>query len=142
MASTTFMGTLDGDPQFRTTKGGVPICAFIVEETSVFTSRDGNPQEVSQFVKCEAWGKAHVGMLRDVQRGDMLLIEGTLKGRWWQTTGGKDVLQQTVRIDNLKVLTGLGVGATVPVDDDANKPPPEQTDQPADEKQDDDSLPF
>lgn len=82
------IGNLGKDPEVRFTQGGQCVANFSIATTDVWTDRNGQKQERTEWHRIVAWGR--LGELaRDyLKKGRPVYIEGRLQTRSWQDQSG------------------------------------------------------
>ena len=98
------MGTATKDAEVRQAKAGNEFAIVILMTQDGTTDADGKP--VATFVKVLAFA-AHVGMARDIRKGDRVYAEGSLSASIWKTNDGEPRLDLTIKAFVLQ-KTGIG----------------------------------
>ncbi|MCL4731137.1 MAG: single-stranded DNA-binding protein, partial [Planctomycetes bacterium] len=85
------MGNLTRDPELRSTPGGAQVTEITLAVNDVYTDKQGNRQERTDFIYVTFWGKQAETLTRWKKKGDPLLIEGRLRVDQWddKETGKK-----------------------------------------------------
>ena len=87
MNRVTLMGHLGKDPELRYTNGGVPVCSATLATTDKWT-KDGEKQEKTEWHKLNIWGKPGEAFEKYLQKGDQVLVEGSIETRKWEDKDG------------------------------------------------------
>lgn len=85
------MGNLTRDPELRHLPSGMAVAAMGLAVSRRYKDKDGQTQEETTFVDCDAWGRTGEMISQYFQKGRPILIEGRLRLDEWQdkTTGDK-----------------------------------------------------
>lgn len=78
------MGNLTRDPELRSTTSGSSVTSFSLAISRTWNNAQGERQEETSFIDCEAWGKTGETIARYVQKGRQLLVSGRLRQDTWQ----------------------------------------------------------
>lgn len=81
------VGRITRDPELRYSTGNVPYVGFSIAVNRVFTDRNGNRQENTDFINCVVWNKPAENLARFVKKGALLGIEGRLQSRTIEQDG-------------------------------------------------------
>jgi single-strand DNA-binding protein len=106
------LGNLTRDPETRAAGSGtVTVFSIAVNDTWV---KDGERQERTNFIECEAWGPRGETIAKYFSKGRQILVEGSLKQDTWddKETGKK---RSTLRVSVQGfsfVNDGKGAGAS------------------------------
>ena len=80
----TLTGRITKAPEGRQTNDGQSVCSFTVACDRVYRDRQGNVQREADFINCVAFGNQASFILRYVQKGNMLAIQGRIQTRNYQ----------------------------------------------------------
>jgi len=96
--TTTIAGNITGDPELRFTANGVPVANFSVAVTPRIKDGDEWRDGETSFFRCNAWRELGENIAESFQKGDRVLITGTLKQRSWEADDGtnRSVVEVTV----------------------------------------------
>lgn len=85
------IGNLTRDPEVKYLPSGQALAKFSVATSRYFKNRDGERQEETTFVDCEAWGKTAEFINQWFQKGKKIFVEGRLRQDSWEdrSTGQK-----------------------------------------------------
>lgn len=78
------MGNLTRDPELRSTTSGSSVASFALAITRNWNNAQGERQEETSFIDCEAWGRTGETIAKYVQKGRQLLVSGRLRQDTWQ----------------------------------------------------------
>ncbi|MDR1300089.1 MAG: single-stranded DNA-binding protein [Candidatus Nomurabacteria bacterium] len=103
------MGNLTRDPETRATNSGQSVTNFSLAVNRVWNDKDGNRQEDTAFIECEAWGGRGDTIAKYVQKGRPLLVEGRLRQDTWddKDTGKKRSTLRVV-VESFSFVGGAG----------------------------------
>lgn len=84
------VGRVTADPQVRTTPGGQSVTTIGVATNRVWTDKNNQKQEETEFHNVVLWGRQAEIAGQYLTKGAMVLIEGRLQTRsWTDKTGGQ-----------------------------------------------------
>lgn len=99
--SATIVGNLTRDPELKTLESGQNICTFGLATNRVYTDKDGNRQEETEFHNIVVFGKQAENCAKYLVKGQQALVDGSLKTRSWENDGVKhyrtEIVAQTVQ---------------------------------------------
>jgi single-stranded DNA-binding protein len=113
-------GTATRDAEIRQSKAGNEFAVVNLMVQDGTTDADGKP--VATFVKVLAFG-AHVGIARNIRKGDRVYAEGGLSASIWKTNDGQPRFDLTLKAFVLQ-KTGIGKNRPPRGDASAEKPAP------------------
>jgi len=108
MNTVILMGNLTRDPDIKqvNAKGKeVTLAAFTLAVSRYYTTANGQKEQDTVFVPCEAWDSGAVTIGKYLVKGSRMLIEGTLKSDTWETDGQKKS-RLKVRVGRFEMLGG------------------------------------
>jgi len=82
-------GRLTADPELRTTPSGAHVTSFSVATNRNWTDKDGNKKEETEFHNIVAWGRQADVVNQFSKKGNLILVEGRLQTRAWETKEGQ-----------------------------------------------------
>ena len=101
-------GNLTRDPEFRQLPSDTPVASFGLALNRRYRSRQGEPQEETSFIDCEAFGRT-AEFLRDYAcKGRGVFIEGRLRQDRWESEDGKNCSKIRVVVDNVQFTDSPG----------------------------------
>ena len=84
------VGRVTADPQVRTTPGGQAVTTIGVATNRVWTDKNNQKQEETEFHNVVLWGRQAEVAGQYLTKGAMVLIEGRMQTRsWTDKTGGQ-----------------------------------------------------
>lgn len=145
----TLIGRLAADPELRHTQDGVAVVTF---RLAVNRPKRTDGQQEADFIPCVAFRKLAVTVSEYCKKGRLVLVEGSLRQRQYETQNGEkrttyDVLAGRVQfLPDGRRQEENGEGAApnsegAPASTGADDAPP-WDDTPMDIDIDDDDLPF
>lgn len=99
------VGHLGADPELRYTAGGTAVAKFRLATTEVFTDRNGQKQERTEWHRITAWGKLAEICGQYLAKGKLVYIEGRIRSDTWEQEGVKRYSYEIVA-DNMQMLGG------------------------------------
>jgi single-strand DNA-binding protein len=105
-------GNLARDPEIRYVNPSgkeTAVVNFTVAVSREFTKNNGDTDKVTTFVNCEAWDTGAEAISSSFRKGDLVMIEGSLRNDSWEKDGVKRSTMK-VRVNNFariqKVVKG------------------------------------
>lgn len=89
MNKAILMGRLARDPEIRTTQGGISVCNFTVACDRRSRDDAGNWKNEADFIPCVAWRQQAEFVNRYFEKGDRILVSGTIRPRSWEDQNGQ-----------------------------------------------------
>lgn len=101
MNKVVLVGRLTRDPDLRTTDSGVSSCRFSVAVNRQFKNKSTGEYE-ADFISCVAWRNTAEFITRYFSKGQMIVVEGTLRTGSYTDKTHPDVTHYTtdVYVDN------------------------------------------
>jgi single-strand DNA-binding protein len=102
----TVMGTIVRGPEFRMTPNGIPTCNLSIAVTR--PARTEGAPEVTDYIRIVAWRTLAEKVNENVQKGDLVVVEGRLSARSYETQDGQR--RKTVEVEASAVEPVRGAG--------------------------------
>jgi single-strand DNA-binding protein len=102
-------GNLARDPEVRivnTAGKQTSVVNFTVAVSREYTKANGEKDKVTTFVPCEAWDSGAEIIGQSFKKGDLVLVEGSLRNDSWEKDGVKHNSLK-VRVNNFSKITKL-----------------------------------
>lgn len=102
-------GNLTRDPEVRTVTIGskqTSVVNFTVATSREYTKANGEKDKVTTFVPCEAWDSGAEIIAESFKKGDLVLVEGSLRNDSWEKDGVKHSTLK-LRVNNFSKITKL-----------------------------------
>lgn len=93
---TVIVGRVTAKPELRNTQGGQSVTSFGVATNRMWTDKEGQRQEQTEFHNIVAFGRTAEIAAEFLFKGSTVLISGRLQTRKWQDKQGQD--RQTTEI--------------------------------------------
>jgi single-strand DNA-binding protein len=109
MNITILRGNLARDPEYRTvnTNGKqTGVVNFTVAVSREYTKASGERDKIASFINCEAWDSGAEIINNSFKKGDLVLVEGSLRNDSWEKDGVKHSTLK-VRVNNFSKITKL-----------------------------------
>lgn len=95
-------GNLARDPELRTVNIGdkqTSVVNFTIATSREFTKANGTQDKVTSFIQCEAWDSGAEAIASSFKKGDLVMVEGSLRNDSWEKDGVKHSTLK-VRVNN------------------------------------------
>lgn len=109
MNITILRGNLARDPELRVVNTGgkqTSVVNFTVAVSREYTKANGEKDKVTSFINCEAWDTGAEIIGESFKKGDLVLVEGSLRNDSWEQDGVKRSSLK-VRVNNFSKITKL-----------------------------------
>lgn len=109
MNITLLKGNLARDPEVRTVNTAgkqTSVVNFTVATSREYTKSNGEKDKITSFINCEAWDSGAEVIGSSFKKGDLVLIEGSLRNDSWEKDGVKHNTLK-VRVNNFSKITRL-----------------------------------
>lgn len=95
-------GNLARDPELRVVTIGdkqTSVVNFTVATSREFTKANGSQDKITSFIQCEAWDSGAEAIASTFKKGDLVMVEGSLRNDSWEKDGVKHSTIK-VRVNN------------------------------------------
>lgn len=95
-------GNLARDPEIRTVGTGdrqTSVVNFTIATSREFTKANGAQDKITSFIQCEAWDSGAEAIASSFKKGDLVMVEGSLRNDSWEKDGVKHSTLK-VRVNN------------------------------------------
>ena len=82
-------GNITRDPELRALPSGMNVCSFSVATNRVYTGKDGQKQEQTDFHNVVVFGRQADTVSQYLKKGSGVFVEGRLQTRSWDKDGQK-----------------------------------------------------
>lgn len=126
MNITILKGNLARDPELRvvnTNGKQTSVVNFTVATSREYTKSNGEKDKITSFISCEAWDTGAEVIGQSFKKGDLVLIEGSLRNDSWEKDGVKHSSLK-VRVNNFSKITRLSKTAKSAESSDAEESEP------------------
>jgi single-strand DNA-binding protein len=100
------MGNLTRDPELRYIPSGTAVANFGLAVSRQYTTQDGEQKEEVCFVDIDVWGRTAENCANYLTKGRLVLVEGRLQYRSWETEDGQKRSKLSVRAYRVQFLGG------------------------------------
>lgn len=100
-------GNLARDPELRVVTIGekkTSVVNFTIATSREFTKANGAQDKVTSFIQCEAWDSGADAIASSFKKGDLVMVEGSLRNDSWEKDGVKHSTLK-VRVNNFGKIT-------------------------------------
>jgi single-strand DNA-binding protein len=113
------MGNLTRDPELRYTPNNTAVANIGIAVNRKWRNQEGQSQEETTFVDCEAWGRTAEVMNEYLRKGRPVYVQGRLRLDQWQDKEGNNRSKLKVVVENFQFLDSRGGEGA----DEASRPP-------------------
>jgi len=102
------IGRLTKDPESRYTPTGTLVSTFRMASGRTYTDKNGEKQEETLFINVIAWGgrsNLAENVNKFLKKGSLVLVEGRLRVRDYETSDGNKKLAVEVIANTIKFLS-------------------------------------
>lgn len=106
-------GRLTADPELRQTQSGIASCRFTIACDRKFADKNTGERQ-ADFINCIAWKQTAEFVSRYFSKGNMIVVEGSLRTGSYKDKNHSDVTHYTtdVMVDNVEFAGDKGMNAT------------------------------
>lgn len=100
-------GNLARDPELRLVNTGdkkTAVVNFTIAVSREFKKANGTQDKVTSFIQCEAWDSGAEAIATSLKKGDLVMVEGSLRNDSWEKDGVKHSTIK-VRVNNFAPIT-------------------------------------
>jgi single-strand DNA-binding protein len=97
------VGRITRNPEVRTTPNGQSVASFGIATNRFWKGADGQKQEKVEFHNIVAWGKLAEICSQYVTKGQLILIEGRIETRTWETPDGNKKNRTEIVAENMQM---------------------------------------
>lgn len=98
-------GNLARDPELRTVGDKqTSVVNFTVAVSREFIKANGEQDKITSFIQCEAWDSGAEAIGSSFKKGDLVMVEGSLRNDSWEKDGHKHSTMK-VRVNNFAKIT-------------------------------------
>lgn len=116
MNITILRGNLARDPELRTVNTGgkqTAVVNFTVAVSREYSKANGEKDKITSFINCEAWDSGAEIIGSSFKKGDLVMVEGSLRNDSWEKDGVKHNTLK-VRVNNFSKITKLSKSNSSP----------------------------
>lgn len=101
-----FIGRLGAEPESRHV-GGEQVCNFSIGCNETWKDKNGQKQERTEWVRCEAWRRLGEIWGEYLHKGALVFVSGKMKTRAWEKDGIKRYSTEIVVVE-MRMLSRAG----------------------------------
>jgi single-strand DNA-binding protein len=105
------VGNLGRDAELRYTPGGAAVAKVSIATTEVWTDKNGERKEKTEWHSVDIWGKQAETLSEYLTKGKQIYVEGRLQTREWNDKDGNKRKTTDIKADRVVLLSGGGGGA-------------------------------
>lgn len=91
-----FIGRIGADPEKKSTPSGAEVTNFSIAVSEKFKDKSGNNQELTEWIRCNAWNKLASIIAQFGRKGMQVYVEGKWKTRDYEKNGVKHYVTELV----------------------------------------------
>lgn len=102
-------GNLARDPEVRVVSPSgrqTSVANFTIAVSREFTKHNGEVDKITTFVQCEAWDTGADAIADTLKKGDLVMVEGSLRNDSWEKDGVKHSTMK-IRVNNFAKIHKL-----------------------------------
>jgi single-strand DNA-binding protein len=102
-------GNLTRDPELRVVNTGdkqTSVVSFTIAVSKDFTRANGTKDKIVSYIQCEAWDSGAEIIGSSFNKGDLVMVEGSLRNDNWEKDGVKHSTLK-VRVNNFSKVTRI-----------------------------------
>lgn len=100
------LGNLGGDPELKVTPGGMTVTTFNVATNDIWTDKNGNRQERTEWHRVVVWGKQAEHCNQYLKKGRTVFIEGRIRSRQWEDKQGQKRVTTEIVATSVQFIGG------------------------------------
>jgi single-strand DNA-binding protein len=104
------VGNLGRDIELRYTPGGAAVATLNLATTEVWTDRNNQRQEKTEWHRVIVWGKQAESLQEYLTKGKQIYVEGRLQTRQWDDKDGNKRYTTEIKTNRITLLGGAGRG--------------------------------
>jgi len=98
-------GNFVRDPELKEIENGdrtTKVVNFVVASSRRFRKKDGSNDEETTFVNCEAWDSGAETIAKWFNKGDAIVIHGSIKNESWEDKDGNKRYRDKIRVSQFE----------------------------------------
>lgn len=99
------IGRLSRNPEVRYLPSGMQVTSFTVAVNRNFKDKSGNWQEETYFFDVETFGELAQRLASAINKGDQVLIEGSLRQNKWEDKKGEKRSKVKIVADRVRTIS-------------------------------------
>jgi single-strand DNA-binding protein len=114
MNITLLKGNLARDPELRVVNPNgkqTSVVNFTIAVNRDYVKSNGEKDRITSFINCEAWDSGAETIAESLKKGDLVMVEGSLRNDTWEKDGVKHSSLK-VRVNNFSKITKLSRSKT------------------------------
>jgi len=97
------IGNLTKDPETRSTTSGQTVTTFSVATNRMWTDKEGQKQQKTEFHNIVAWGKLGEICAQYLKKGGLIYVEGRIETRSWDAQDGTKKYRTEIVMENMQM---------------------------------------
>jgi single-strand DNA-binding protein len=114
MNITLLKGNLARDPELRVVNPNgkqTSVVNFTIAVNRDYVKANGERDKITSFINCEAWDSGAETISESLKKGDLVMVEGSLRNDSWEKDGVKHSTLK-VRVNNFSKISKLNRAKT------------------------------
>ena len=98
-------GAFTKKPEIKEVTSGervTKVVNFVLASSRRFRKKDGSPDEETTFINCEAWDSGAETISKWFDKGDSIIVHGSLKNEKWEDKDGNKRYRDKVRVSSFE----------------------------------------
>ena len=126
-------GNLTRDPELRSLPSGQPVASFGIATNRFFTDAKGEKQKQTEFHNIVVFGRLAEIAKQYLTKGSLVLIEGRIQNRSWQTPTGEKRYRTEIVAERMQLGPRRAGAAKEEAKEEAGEAGPEPKETPEEE---------
>lgn len=101
------IGRLGKDPEMRFTPNGKAVTNFTMATSEVWSDRNGEKQERTEWHRVVAWDKLAENCAKLLSKGRQVYVEGRLRTRQWDDRDGNKRYTTEIVANQMQILSPM-----------------------------------
>ena len=104
MNNIVLAGRLTKQPELKTTNSGIEVLSFSIAVNRPYAKKDD--EVTADFINCVAWEKTAAFINKFFNKGDGIVLRGSLQSRKWVDNTGNNRMAYEVNVEQVEFAQG------------------------------------
>lgn len=104
MNNIVLAGRLTKQPELKTTNSGIEVLSFSIAVNRPYAKKDD--EVTADFINCVAWKKTAAFINKFFNKGDGIVLRGSLQSRKWVDNTGNNRMAYEVNVEQVEFAQG------------------------------------